>query len=249
MTPDRVKEILTAWPPDRECLDEEVRQALAMVENDSGLQQWWEHEQTFDSSVKEALTELEPSEKAVNDTVKLVLSQNVSQTKTLAFQRYTKWFSSAAALVVAAFMAIQLLSGTSHNLPDGLDAFRRSVVGVVADGKIGGLSFTSRDIDQLMQWLKNEGGAVGSQDPRNNVDLKKMKLKGLGCRILTIDEYSVSVICMECKKGHNHHLFTMARSEFDSKSFDEIREVFDDLSLKHRVWSDDENVHVLVSVY
>ena len=248
MSPDRAKEILTAWPPERQCLDDEVREALKLVETDSGLRQWWENEQNFDSAVKEALLRLEPCEKAVNDTVKLVLSQSASsQKKTVAFQKYAKWVLGAAALFMVALIAVQLFSGTSDDLPKTAESFRRMAVDMVWERRIGTLGFTNGELGANKQWLANHGGPVSERDDQFDLAQREMELEGLGCVILAFNEESVSVICMECKEGRRHHLFSIAREVFESTPHGSIHEVLRDLSLQHRIWSDSENFHVLVS--
>lgn len=208
---------------------EELRAALACLENDPELQRWYAREQEFDHFAVGKLREVAPP---VGLREKILASAPVAPAARP--QREAFPLIMALAAVIILFLGISALF---FSKPSGKDlpgfAIERADQGFT-------LAKTSPDLRVLTTWLaeQNKPIPVSFPEPLSRLDT-------VGCRTFEWEGQVITVICFSGDK--TYHLFVARKSDFNEP----LHPLGGDRTTRGKwsaiAWDDAEKYYVLVS--
>lgn len=259
MTREEAQEILSVF---RQDLPHEevpgVPEALALLEEDSELREWFESEQQFDRQFASALQGI-PVPEALVDQILAGAPEpeanpsaaeeddgSVVATKVLAFPRRRLWTVAAAAVVLTAVSLVKYFvfpppvvfpSGNFASVKKFCDDMAYYANSRFVLGK------STRDYTVARDWLKQRESPSYEETPEVIVDFK-----GMGCQTFLWGEERVSLVCFKNTDGEIVHLFVVNRDAFEQlPPADELRAVQVRHKLETGGWmADDDRLYLLV---
>jgi len=206
MNREEAKVILSAWRPDRDSAEGDAlfEQALACMESDPELAEWFAAQQADDDRVREALRGIEPPahlREAILSEAKVVpMASPATRRMSLA------WACVAAAAVFLVAAVVFFPRGGSVEAV----ALQSALVGITEEHEH---SFASKagDLDEVRAWLAANGGAEGFTVPAG------LKNHGaVGCEVTSVEGAKVSILCFHLGGGRTAHLYVVDRSRLAS---------------------------------
>lgn len=203
MNREEAKIILSAWRPGRDSAEGDVlfQQALACMESDPELAEWFAQQQTEDDRMREALREIEPPahlREAILAEAKVVpIASPVAGRMRLA------WAYAAAAAV---FLVAAVVFFPRGGPVDSTSALESALAGIAEKH---GHAFGSKagDLDEVRAWLAANGGAADFTVPAG------LKNHGaVGCEVVSIEGTKVSILCFHLGENRTAHLYVVDRS-------------------------------------
>jgi hypothetical protein len=196
MDRDEAKLILSALRPDGAEVHEPIfAEALALLETDPELRDWWQAQQKFDRKIAAKLSEV-PVPEDLRDRI-------LASPKIEAFPPQWRHRSllAAAALIAILCVAISFWNVASN---DGLD---RTAFADAALNELNGsgplLAMQSSDRDKVKAWLQEQNAPIGDMPG------KIASIPPYGCQKYIIHGHTVSLICLALANGGIAHLFVV----------------------------------------
>lgn len=199
MSPEQAKEILLLYRPGtRDAEDPEVAQALQLAKLDPELQEWFTHQQAFQTAIRAKFREIRAPESFKH----AILAQQKVARPYAQFWRQPVWVAAAAIFVV-------LLSLTfvwsRPSVPDRFAHYRATMVTTAV--RVYGMDLLTKDPTQLREFIARKGAPA---DYDLTGGLAKLQLKGGG--LLRWRGHPVSMVCFERSAGDTLFLFVLKRS-------------------------------------
>ena len=203
MSPERIKEILSASRPDgQDDADPQVAEALKLAQADPALRQWLEKERETDRMLSACLSAVKSPEGLKE---KILADARVLRLPVSFWRRPVLW---AAAAVLAAGLIAFFQWNPSFGPAESLafDRYERETRGWASG--LWFLPHQSAELIDLRKWL------AAARSPSDFVLPAKFEdLAPLGCRLFKVQGNKVSLICFKLQDGKTEaHLFVIDRA-------------------------------------
>ncbi len=231
MTSEQARAILELYHHGVEPTDEE-REALAIVEEDRELAQWYEQEQTFDQAVREKLAELTPPAHLLEDLQALKHRQT---SQAFSIRRALALAAIFTLLAIVAFGFLRPPSTGKYSLSD----FRQDMV---------------RLVDKLEPGSVNPGAwpdiqaSLRSQSAPLPVGLERLlgETEPIGCRVEVWNDREVSMICFQTPDDEMLHLFVVMRDVLSERDVNQMQKLVKEGGYPTRCWEKGGQLYLLV---
>ncbi|MFO7724562.1 MAG: hypothetical protein R6V45_03350 [Oceanipulchritudo sp.] len=233
--------------------DQEVQQALKLAAADPDLAQLHQEIKEFDEAFADTLRSLPVPPGLYQDILDAAKQQNLSQSsprKPAKRNKILHWLHPAAFAAAAAIILFLALSFTFWNRPasspmnpefaSDSNGLMEATAHLYANLQP---AFKSRDSAQIVNYLREKGGVVPAEMPRNlSLD------QSFACDVMEVDGKTVSVICFNSPTGSGKvHLFTFAKSAFPEIDFSSSPALHSAGGSASAIWSNQDSIHVLYS--
>jgi hypothetical protein len=232
MNREEAKLLLQSYRPneqDRE--DTTFREALALLERDPQLKEWFERQQAFDAAMASHLQAI---------PIPAQLKRNIlAQPKPPAF-----WPASrqAWALAAAMLLLLAIAGGTWwHSRPPTFAAFCSDVT-EQSWNHAPHLEFVSKDLRQIRGWLADNQAANDFHVPAS---LAKARVRG--CNIVHYRGQKVPVLCL-LEEGKHMHLIISDTVTFADGPGENQPELIDVGQIRTAGWKHKDTTYVLNSL-
>ncbi|MBN8712253.1 MAG: hypothetical protein BGO12_20245 [Verrucomicrobia bacterium 61-8] len=203
MDREQAKTILSAWRPgvDDPAGHAALEEALALMESDPELAEWFAAQQEEDAAIRAELRAIEPPP-GLRDAI-------LAQAKTIDFPAERPAAPSLLARW-AAIAACAVLAGLGlyvSQLPQQIDP-RYLAAELPRLDKKHAHSFESRtgDLEAIRSWLAAHGGPSDFQIPAGLVGRG-----AIGCEVASVEGAKISILCFPIAGGEPVHLYVVAR--------------------------------------
>ncbi len=202
MDNEEAKLILSTWRPGQDAGEGDalLEEALALMENDSSLADWFAQQCAMDAAMSGALSTVEPPAH-----LREAILASARITSFPARRRLPLAWLAAAACVVLALGVAFLLPNRSGSL--SLAKLKAEIPGLTsahahsfADG--GG------DLEKIRSWLAAHGGVADFTIPAGLVNRG-----AVGCEVASINGTKVSILCFHLDEGRTAHLYIVDRAQ------------------------------------
>ena len=173
-------------------------EALALVEHDPELKEWWEAQQSFDRQV---FARLQAVPVPPHLQASILAGRKVEQ---LSRRRRLPYWLAAAALIL-----VLMVTGWSQNYFRGDTTtalryadFSSSVLDIAKKGPV--LALESNDPHKISSWLESKGNPA----PRH-LSAALASVTPIGCQEYKIHGVTVSLVCFQVGNGGVVHFFVV----------------------------------------
>ncbi len=249
MTTDQAKAILAIYREDLPVDEiEGGREALALLERDPELQQWFAQEQQFDHDFGAALQEI-PIPENLHDTIlqsALSAEATASEDNVVAFPRRRFYWAAAAAVVLAAAGLVKYFLFPPPVVFPGSEFASVTKfcddMAYYANSRFALGKFTS-DFTKARDWLTQRQSPVFKETPGAIVEYK-----GMGCQSFLWGSNRVSLVCFKNSSDDIVHLFVINKAAFEEMvPVDQLQSMQVRHQLETGGWlGNDENLYLLV---
>lgn len=200
MDREQAKTILSAWRPgvDDPAGHAALEEALALMESDPELAEWFAAQQEEDDAIRAELRSIEPPP-GLRDAI-------LAQAKTIDFPAapsvLARWAAIAACAVLAG-LAVYV-----SQRPQQIDP-RYLAAELPRLDKKHAHSFESAtgNLDAIRSWLAAHGGPSDFQIPPGLANRG-----AIGCEVASVEGAKVSILCFPIAGGEPVHLYVVARN-------------------------------------
>jgi hypothetical protein len=207
MDTEQARIILSAHRPESDDAEEIAlfEEALAVMERDPGLAEWFAGQSRLDTAMRDALRSIQPPA-----DLKAAILAGAKTVELPATTRPNSWITPtwlalAAAVAVAAGILFLVPHGPDRRVPlAAIDA----AIPQMTRAHEHLFATEDNDIGKIRAWLASHGGAKGFDLPAG-----LRGISGMGCEIASVQGAKVSVVCFEMPGGGAAHLYVMDRSE------------------------------------
>lgn len=203
MNREEAKIILSAWRPGRDSAEGDAlfQQALACIESDPELAEWFAAHQADDDLMRQALRKIEPPAH-LRDAI-LAEAKIVPMASPAARRMPLAWAYAAAAAVFLLAAVLFIPGGVPVQSASAME----TALAEIAEKH--GHAFGSKEgnLDEVRAWLAANGGAADFTVPAG------LKNRGaVGCEVATIEGAKVSILCFHLGDQGTAHLYVVDRS-------------------------------------
>jgi hypothetical protein len=192
------KQLLLLYRPESaEAPDPGTAAALALLDEDADLREWFEKEREFQRALRQKLRQL-PAPAALRERI-------LADSKVVRLPprwRHPAWLAAAAAILLLLGLAVLQLGSRA---PDRFADFRSRMVGTVL--REYRMDIETNSMAQVRRFLASQGTPADYQVPAG---LDRLKLTGAGA--LRWRGHPVSMVCFDRGGGVMLFLFVMPRA-------------------------------------
>jgi hypothetical protein len=200
MESEQAKIILSAWRRgDATEGDALLEQALARMESDSELAEWFAGQQDFDDEMRSAMRSIEPPSHLRESILAAAKVVPIEPRRTF----HPAWLAIAAGLVLAVGVAFFLIPrGNTLQLV----TLKAQIPKLTAAHEH---TFTARKggWNSARAWLAKNGGAADFAFPPGLT-----ALGGVECEVVSIEKVNVTILCFQAGDRRTTHLYVLDRS-------------------------------------
>jgi hypothetical protein len=236
MDREEARIILSAYRPGRDdAADPVFAPALALLDQDGELADWFANQHALDLIVQGAVQSIEPpadlkaSILASAKTIPLPASRTAWQ--------FPVWLAAAAAVALLAGAAFLI---QTHNGPKTSLAAIDEAIPKLTRTHEHPFATDDGDVGKIRSWLAGNGGDNGFVVPRG---LKG--IQGMGCEVTAVNGAKVSILCFELHNGGAAHLYVMDRSQLENPPPDLKPEFQERDGIAMASWSDGRHSYIL----
>ena len=235
MNNDEAKFILHAYRPGgQDANDPQFREALEQARRDPDLTRWFDEQRELDNRIGTVLrTALAPPPELKSS----LLAQR--RLVRVSFWRQPAWVATAIAAGLALLLTVGLLFTPSTQSLDF--AQYRVAMAEFVDGNIDRLDLMSRDVDELRNWLEQQGAPSDFVLPAGLAGRP-----ALGCRIKEWNGQKVSLLCFELENREVAHLLVIDRDALTDTPL-QAPEFVRSGPVATVAWSRDDKIYLLAS--
>lgn len=213
----------------------QFKAALEQLQRDPDLARWFKQEQAIDSKVQAKLrTALRPPA-----YLKARLLAQRKTARPAPLWRQPVWLAAAAAIVLLGVLATVWLKPPS-DLP--LFASFRQTMLQSASQTAGHVSYETKDLAQILQWVKDHGAAGALELPG--------ALRGQGaqgCRIVDWNGHKVTMICFLLNGKDHLDLFVLDSALFRDLALSQTPRFAQANGLMTATWTKGDKTYLLAS--
>ena len=250
MTLDEAKDILSVYRDDLP-LDElpEVSEALAMLETNAPLQEWFQEEQKFDHDISGAFREIAVPEDLATKILAEVPAETEdsepAESKIVSFPTRRLWMAAAAAVVLTAAGLVKYFAfpppvqfpGTEFS---SVSTFREHMAFYASSRFV--LGHMTEDLAEARDWLKENQSPSYEETPGPIVSFE-----GMGCQTFSWGEHQVSLVCFKNADDDIVHLFVANKETFkELMPASELQGMQVKRKLETGGWITEDKVYLLV---
>ncbi len=200
MTNAQAKLLLQAYRPGgQDARDPLYAAALEQVQLDPQLARWFEAEQSLDAAITAKFKE-QPVPSDLQSNILAVESIRPSARR----WRRKSWLAAAALVTLLAVAAFWLPRRPTSQF----EAYRDNMTDFL-NNRFDHLDFQARDVQELKRFLAQRGAPNDFALPAGMSDLP-----GQGCRVLSWDGRTVSLLCFHLADNKEIHLFVIQGAKF-----------------------------------
>lgn len=200
MTNEQAKLLLQAYRPGgQDARDPLYAAALEQVRLVPELGRWFEAEQSLDAAISAKFKE-QPVPSDLESNILAVESIRPSAPR---WQRKS-WLAAAALVALLAVAALWLPSRHTSQF----EAYRDNMTDFL-NTRFDHLDFKARNVEELKQFLAQHGAPSAFVLPGGMSDLP-----GHGCRVLSWEARTVSLLCFHLADNNQIHLFVIQGTKF-----------------------------------
>jgi len=200
MDNEQAKTILSAWRRgDATEGDPLLELALALMESDPELAEWFAEQQDFDDEMRSAMRSIEPPPHLRESILAAAKVVPIEPRRTL----HPAWFAIAAGIVLAVG-AVFFFVPRGNTLQ--LATLKAQIPKLTAAHEH---SFAAKkgEWDSARSWLAKNGGAADFVFPPGLT-----ALGGVECEVISIDKVNVTILCFQAGDRRTTHLYVLERS-------------------------------------
>ncbi|MFN2477421.1 MAG: hypothetical protein ABR526_13905 [Chthoniobacterales bacterium] len=194
MNNQEAKFILSAYRPGGEdAADAKFAEVLEQVSRDPELAEWFAEQRAFDVAISQALSA---------STIPPDLRANILAGARISQQR-PRWRRPAALALAAVVVLLAAVAGMWMNRGSQIESWQKQTLAVVETIAAGGSQFDHESSDGrvLQQWLQARHAPAPAALPAG-----LQALPALGCKTVSFEGRSVSIICFRLHSGELIHL-------------------------------------------
>jgi hypothetical protein len=235
MNNDEAKFILNAYRSGgQDANDPQFREALDQARHDPDLARWFDEQRELDNRIGTTLrTALAPPPELKSN----LLAQR--RLVRVSFWRKPAWVATAIAASLALLLTVGLLF--TGSAPRADFAQYRVAMAEFVDGRIDRLDLMSRDVDELRNWLEQQGAPSDFVLPAGLAGRP-----ALGCRLKEWNGQKVSLLCFELENREVAHLLVIDRNALTDAPL-EAPEFVRSGPVATVAWSRDDKIYLLAS--
>ena len=229
------KQLLSSYHSDKDHFsDPHMLEALNMLEKNSELADWFEHQLAFDRQVKAALSEA-PEPAGLRDK----LLQNHKQTKRNNVIRYVKWATTLAAVLMIGAGGFWGYTANYYSKMHEYATLREGMSHFIA-GSHFLLDYLDKDLDNISEWLEEEDAPMYEAVPA-----MLAAKEPIGCKKMSWRGQDVSLVCFHREDGKIIHMFVAERDGFSEEAIADLDKVLVSHDLETGGWVTDTHVYLL----
>ncbi len=238
MNREEAKFILQAYRPGTSDADDpQFAEALAMLERDPELAEWYEREQEFDKLIRAKLTEVKPPKELKSE---ILAGHRVTPSRGLRpRKKLVAW--AAGILLLLGGGAGWWLSGAGSLTST---AWKSAMIEALSTGF--SLDYRteseSESIQEVETWLETNGVTPDSAVPASLGDAE-----GLGCRRWKWKGHPVVLLCFVVEEDRVVHLFMMESDDLVDKRLEESPLVASNAGWTTVRWKEGQTVYLAAS--
>lgn len=182
--------------------DPRLEKALALMENDPALAEWFAAQNPLDHAMRDALRTIEPPAHLRESILAAAKVTPFPEEPKLDRIFPILWMSAAGFVALAAAVAIYLAPrGNQQNVA----SIETELIRLTDAHKH---AFGSKDLGEIRSWLASHGGATDFSIPQGLENRG-----GAGCEVVSVSGTKVSVLCFHLGHGRTAHLYIVNRSQ------------------------------------
>jgi len=205
MNRDHAKFHLQAWHSDSQEETPEVREALALLETDPVLADWWEKEQAFDNALANAVAKIPVPKDLRNKLLECENGQNSEQKYSVL--RFPRILAYAASLAILLGLTILFLEPKTMDAETDVYQFLEKVPEWMEETTVPQKS--SDDLKALLNHLDFRQITLPEE-----IQSAYGPLKAYGARIENWENKRIGVLHLKDSEGQTYRLFMVASSVF-----------------------------------
>jgi len=239
MDTEQARIILSAHRPESDDAEEIAlfEEALAVMERDPGLAEWFAGQSRLDTAMRDALRSIQPPADlkaailADAKTVDLPVTARPNPWIT------PTWLALAATVAVAAGIVFLVPHKPDTRVPlAAIDAAIPQMTRAHEHPYATG----DDDIGKIRTWLASNGGAE-----KFDVPAGLRGIHGMGCEVASVQGAKVSIICFEMPGGGAAHLYVMDRSALRNAPPEGHADIQQHDGIAMASWSDARHSYIL----
>jgi len=236
MDSEQARLILGAYRPGRDDAGDALfAEALAQMERDPALAEWFSDQNAADESMRSAMRSIQPP---AHLREAILSSAKITPFPTARFSwSRPAWLAVAAAVVIGLGAGFFFSSGQGGKLPlAALDA----EIPRLTDAHKHAVESGAGDLDKIRAWLAANGGAADFAVPGG---LKSRG--GVACEIASVRGQKVSILCFGLGGGRTAHLYVVDRSQLSDPPPVGTPEIRQQGAYATASWSDGGHSYIL----
>jgi hypothetical protein len=236
MDREEARIILSAYRPGRDdAADPAFAPALALLDRDSELADWFANQHALDLILQSAVQTIDPP--ADLKASILASAKTVTLPSHRSHWRYPVWLAAAAAVALFAGLAFLI---SSHLEPKTSLASIDAAIPKLTRAHEHPFATDDGDVEKIRSWLAGNGGDKEFVVPRG---LKG--IQGMGCEVTAVNGAKISILCFELHNGGAAHLYVMDRSQLQNPPPDLKPEFQERDGIAMASWSDGRHSYIL----